>query len=236
MMSKRVRSSLLKKMGETPFPLHFSIFDDTTKHLTLTSDFTAEMILHSIQHGKQVIFDGDTQQHQELFQKISRQQKEGAFFLCFTNDHFFRLDVVQMIKGYLQESYLNYKDQPTFIDRILTASQEAFSNAFLWSSLELESTPKIRPPEFYEQLEERLKDPFYKNRVMSIYFTLKSTFFELGIDILGKPIHWPEDNASEAFRGTSLIMDLTDQVAIDADKKGIRLLFDLPPCGLIEHR
>lgn len=228
-MDNGVELSLLTEIEESPNTPHLSIFTDSSKHITLTSDITAECILNSIRHDKRVIFDGETSQHQELLKKITDQHKDCSFFLCLRNDTFFSLDFIQLIKGYFQQTYTDYADHLTLMERIITTSQEAFSNAFMWSSLELKSTRQIRPQEFYDQIEQRLLDPTYKNRVMSLYLTQLGNHLELGIDVLGKAIDWPEDYESEAFRGTSLISELTDRVLFDANKKGIRLFFRIPP-------
>ena len=187
----------------------------------LRSPVSSDRILACIDEGKNIFTDCRNSLSHKLFQTIFHQNIPIQLALCFKNKDIYALEFVQILSHFLKTQ--NY--HPVLHDQILTAAQEAYANAFLWSSLELDSSKEIRPIDFFKDIEDRLQDKEYADRYMGIYLAKYPNILEVDIHIEGKSIVWPPSPPEERFRGINLIRTLTDKVAFDADGKTIRLYF-----------
>lgn len=167
------------------------------------------------------IVDKDTDSTLPIFKDIQEKGYPIEFALCLKNKDFYKIDFV----GILQNHLTKISCPTPLIDKIVTASQEAYSNAFLWSSLDLTPIRELRPYDFYEQIEQRLKDPTYANRYLSVYLAKRDHLFEVVFFVQGIPIKWQTNMNTAKFRGTSIILTQTDQVQVDENGRAIRLYF-----------
>lgn len=167
------------------------------------------------------VIDKDIDKNFSLFKDIESRVLPVEFVLCLKNKDFFGVDFVGILTDHLKKKGCSF----ALIERITTASQEAYSNAFLWSSLDLQSQKDIRPYQFYEIVQERLEDPIYANRHLGAYLAQVGNIYEVVFHIQGRKIVWPDSKNQEGFRGTSIILSQADQVEIDPDGKAIRLFF-----------
>ncbi|AIK95560.1 ATP-binding protein [Candidatus Odyssella acanthamoebae] len=187
----------------------------------LRSPVSSDRILTSIDEGKSIFTDSRHSLSQKIFQAIFHQDIPVQLALYFKNKDIYALEFVQILSHFLKNQ--NY--HPVLHDQILTASQEAYANAFLWSSLELDSSKEIRPIDFFKEIEDRLQEKKYADRYMGIYLAKYPNILEVVIHAEGKPIVWPHAPTEERFRGINLIRTLTDKVDFDANGKTIRLYF-----------
>lgn len=205
------------------------VVDNTNKN-TLSNDLkiailrspvSSDRIIKSIDEGKSIFTDARKTLSKQVFQDILHKNIPAQIAFSFKNSDIYAIEFVEILSKVLD--YNNY--HPVLKDQILTASQEAYANAFLWSSLDLESVEGIRPIEFFKSIEDRLNDQEYANRYMGICFAKYPNILEISIYVEGRPIVWPETMSQDKFRGINLIQSLTDKVSIDPDGKVIRLYF-----------
>lgn len=203
---------------------------DNTKRSTLNNDLKIEILrspissdrlVASINQGKSIFTDSRKNLSQPVFQDILHKNIPAQIAFSFKNKDIYSIEFVEILSQVLDGN--NY--HPILKDQVLTASQEAFANAFLWSSLDLDSVKGIRPIEFFKNIEERLNDPSYSDRYMGVCFAKHPNILEISIYVEGRPIKWPSEPSRDKFRGVSLIQSLTDKVQIDEDGKIIRLFF-----------
>ncbi len=203
---------------------------DNTKKTTLSNDLKIEILRSPVSSdrisacidlGKSIFTDSRKNLSMRVFQDILHKNIPAQLAFCFKNADIYAIEFVEILSKVLDGN--NY--HPVLKDQILTASQEAFANAFLWSSLDLDSIKGIRPIDFFKKIEERLHDPIYSNRYMGVCFAKYPNILEISIYIEGNPIVWPEEESKDKFRGVNLIRSLTDNVQIDPDGKVIRLYF-----------
>lgn len=203
---------------------------DNTKKIPLNKDLNVEIlrspvssdrIMSSLEQGKSIFTDSRKNLGYQVFQDILHHNIPAQIAFCFRNSDIYSIEFVEILAKVLDSNSYH----PILKDQILTASQEAFANAFLWSSLDLDSIKGIRPIEFFQNIEDRLQDPIYSNRYMGVYFAKHPNILEIAIYVEGRPIVWPKETSKDKFRGVSLIQSLTDKVQIDTDGKVIRLFF-----------
>lgn len=180
--------------------------------------------------GNNIVIEENQNSYTPLYEKYKKKNGKHLFFLCLTNNRFFTMDVASLIENYIVRRFTEFDGQNitmSLLERIKIAFHEAFSNAFMWSNLELHSVKEFRSLEFYDALEKRLSDPIYGNRMMSIHAIQNNGFLDLGILVQGKPIIWPLHVDKVGVRGTTLIQSLTDAVIFDDDSMGITLRFKI---------
>lgn len=187
----------------------------------LRSPVSSDRIVASINDGKSVFTDSRKNLSKQVFQDILNKNIPAQIAFCFKNSDIYSIEFVDILRHVLDCN--NY--HPVLKDQILTASQEAYANAFLWSSLDLESTEGIRPIDFFKNIEDRIHDPDYADRYMGVCLARYPNILEVSIYVEGCPIVWPETQSKDKFRGVNLILSLTDKVTIDPDGKVIRLYF-----------
>lgn len=134
-------------------------------------------------------------------------------------------DMGEILKTFFhEESYI-----PMFYDPILTALFEAWSNALLWSNLEI-SAQEIDPNDPFGMgsvLEKKINQPNLMNKrlQLSIYLSpLKVTCF---IQHEGIPFFWDDKKASERplSRGIGIIKAFSDKVSTHDQGKTLELIF-----------
>lgn len=216
-------------MGKRQSALPRQIIDNSRNHSSkndlrisiLRSPISSDRILTSITEGKSIFTDCRKNLSHKLFREILHQDIPVQLALCLKNKDIYALEFVQVLSHFMKLH--NY--HPALQDQILTASQEAYANAFLWSSLDLDSMKDPRPIVFFQHIEERLKDQTYADRYMGIYLAKYPNIIEVAIHIEGRPISWPQKISEDKFRGINLIRSLTDKVTFDPNGKAIRLYF-----------
>lgn len=184
----------------------------------------------SLFSGNKVVIEKNQSSYAPLYTKFKKKNGKHLFFLCLTNSRFFTTDVASLIENYITRRFAEFDGQNitlALLEKIKIAFHEAFSNAFMWSNLELHSVKEFRSLEFYDALEKRLSDPIYRNRMMSIHAIQVNGFLDLGILVQGKPIIWPLHVDKVGVRGTTLIQNLTDAVIFEDDSMGITLRFKI---------
>lgn len=196
----------------------------------LRTPITLNAIQRALISCKNVIVEGADDSYKHLFEKYQGKTGEPLFFLCLTNTQAFKLDITTLVENYLSNYLREVTTKESLLismERIKTSFHEAFSNAFMWSNMELTSCEGIRELEFYEELDEKLATPTYGNRFISIYAIINEGILELGIGVQGIPISWPNKVDEFGFRGITLIRTLSDDVIFDNDAQGIILRFDI---------
>ena len=167
------------------------------------------------------IIDNGASKDTPMFKDIQNKGYPVEIILCLKNKDFYKIDFAGILQDHLKNTYCPL----SLMDNIVTASHEAYSNAFLWSSLDLNPTKEIRPYDFCDQIEEQLKNPIYGDRLLGVYLARMEKIIEVVFFIQGVPIKWPHSAQESNFRGTSIITQQTDKVEIDEDGKAIRLYF-----------
>lgn len=187
----------------------------------LRSPVSSDRIIASMNDGKSVFTDCRQSLSHKIFKEIMRLNVPVQLALCFKNKDIYALEFVQIVSHFLKS-----QDYHSVLhDQILTASQEAYANAFLWSSLDLDSQNGLRPTDFFQEIEGRLKDKAYGDRYMGIYLAKYPNILEIAIHIEGRPITWPSGQSDDKFRGVNLIRNFADKVSFDTNGKVIRLYF-----------
>jgi hypothetical protein len=168
-----------------------------------------------------ILLDQDTPDNLPILEEVRHQKYTINFVVCLKIKDFYKLDFVGVLETYLQK--VGY--DPYLIEQIVTASQEAYSNALLWSSLDLTMDEGTRFHHFCDHLEERLKNPLYGNRFLGVYITKNTEFIEIAFFVQGRPIVWPKEQERPHFKGISIIRSHTHHFHIDENGKAIRLFF-----------
>ncbi len=187
----------------------------------LRSPVSSDRIVSSINDGKSIFTDSRKNLSRVVFQEILGKNIPAQMAFCFKNADNYAIEFVDILNHVLDCN--NY--HPVLKDQILTAAQEAYANAFLWSNLDLDSVKGIRPIDFFKKIEDRLHNPTYANRYMGVCLAKYPSVLEISIHVEGAPIVWPEVPSKDKYRGVNLILSLTDKVVIDPDGKAIRLYF-----------
>lgn len=167
------------------------------------------------------IIDNEASLNTPIFKDIQNKGYPVEFVLCLKNKDFYKVDFSGILQDHLRKTSCPH----ALAETIVTVAQEAYSNAFLWSSLDLVSSKEIRPFDFCDRIDERLKDPIYRDRLLGVYLARTENMIEVVFFVQGTPICWPHGAQQSNFRGTSIIANQTDKIQIDDDGKAIRLYF-----------
>lgn len=187
----------------------------------LRSPVSSDRIILSLNEGRRIFTDSRSNLNLKVFHEIQNNTSPNFIVLCFKNKDVYALEFVQILSHFLKLQDCS----STCHDHILTATQEAYANAFLWSSLDLESSAERRPLDFFLKIEKRLQDTLYSDRYMSVYAAKSGQGWEVVIHVEGRPIAWPPQTCAEQFRGVNLIQSLADKVVFDKKGQAIRLYF-----------
>lgn len=187
----------------------------------LRSPVSSDRIMASITEGKNIFTDSRKSLSHKIFKEILGRDIPVQLALCFKNKDIYALEFVRILSHFLKTR--NYHS--VLCDQILTASQEAYANAFLWSNLDLIPPQTDRSVDFFKQIENRLQQKKYADRYMGIYLAKYPNILEVTIHIEGNPIVWPKTLCPDKFRGVNLIRSFADKVVFDANGKAIRLYF-----------
>lgn len=169
------------------------------------------------------IIDNEASLNTPIFKDIKNKGYPIEFVLCLKNKDFYKIDFSGILQDHLRKTSCPH----ALAETIVTAAQEAYSNAFLWSSLDLAPSKEIRPFDFCDRIDERLKDPIYRDRLLGVYLARREEMIEVAFFVQGTPIYWPPNARQKDFRGTSIIANQTDKVQIDDDGNAIRLYFKI---------
>ncbi len=197
--------------------------EDVIAHISCAQDQDKGHTFKNKQEGSfsVAIIDSSISHDLPIFQEIRRKGSILEFVLCLKNKDFYKMDFVGILQYQLKKISCNSSS----MDRIVTASQEAFSNAFFWSSLDLTPIKGIRSYDFYDQVEEKLKNPIFSDRVLTAYLARSGEIVEVGFHVHGAPIHWPNREGVANFRGTAIMASHADHIEIAPDRKAITLYF-----------
>lgn len=198
-----------------------NFLNNDLKIAILRSPVSSDRIISCLNDGKSIFTDSRKNLSKPVFQEILSKKVPAQMAFCFKNSDIYAIEFVDILNHVLDCN--NY--HPVLKDQILTSAQEAYANAFLWSSLDLDSVKGVRPIEFFKKIEEKLQNPIYADRYMGICLAKYPSALEISIYVEGVPIVWPETISKDKFRGLNLIVNLTDKVVIDSTGKVIRLYF-----------
>lgn len=219
--------------GEAVLPVNFPVhnshippdYNYKMSSAILKSPISLKKIQNQLTRGKIIITDTPEAALLPVFSVLKREMPPLEFLICLKNKHFASLDLVGLLDNYLHRT----RCHPILLEQIITAAHEAFANALMWSSLDMEPIEGLRTSEFYEHYENRLADPHYANRLLSFYLARSSNLIEVAIFVEGNPIVWRENAHQESFRGIAIIKAFSDYIFFDPNGKGIRLFFFVPP-------
>lgn len=217
----------LKGIGDdTVAGSHSSTFLSSYRRISvLQGEPNTESILRGIENGHNAIVEGKCSIKSEFVKNYIKKEEPIDFFLCLTARTAYRIEISEVLENFfLQENVLDL----LFVERVNTVVHEAFTNAFLWSCLELASDAKKQGVfSLSKYITDQLKKDSFGRRLLALEVARGIDKLKIIIYVQGKPISWDLRNTDndEGIQGTSIIKALADEIYIPPEADKIQLIF-----------